>query len=151
MLQVLLWPGSVQNVSWAGVWCKLPLPTIVPAASATGTHPSSRSSAEPKVPLLLPSTCFGSESLRVWVFIQALTAAQSGGVSGSVPSAKTLNSIPHLWVTSPDDFGCFYRNMAGECCPGKHYFGVMWSIHCYTSKTAFDSCKLLGGAFDGLL
>lgn len=76
---------------------------------------------------------------------------QSEDVSGSFSSAKGLNSVPHRWVLSHEDCAYFYRNMAGECCPEKHYFGVIWNIHFYTIKTAFDSYKLLGEVFDGLL
>lgn len=93
--------------------------------------------------------CFPAPALEVnfWVFVQALITTQSEDASGSFSSVKAHNNIPHLWVTSLDDFGCFHRNMADECCPGKHYFGVIWSIHFCTTKTAFDSHKLLGEAF----
>lgn len=79
--------GNEQHVSWAGVWCNLPLPTVVPDASATGPHPPSRSSAESKVPLLLPSTCFGSESLGV------CTAPNSNTVWGCLRQLSFCRSI----------------------------------------------------------
>lgn len=84
----------------------MPLPTIVPAASTTGTPPPSSNSAESKVPLLLPSTCTGSGSLAVRTGPH-VTATQSEDLSGSFSSAKVLSSIPHLWVTSLENFVCF--------------------------------------------
>lgn len=70
-------------------------------------------------------------------------------VSGSFSSAKVLYSLPHIWVTSHEAFGYFYRNMAHEHSPGKQYSGVTSSVHVYATKTAFDSRKLWGEVFDG--
>lgn len=138
----------MQNVSvWLGfgvTYLCLPL-SLLPVPQDTVAHPPSRSSAESKVPFLLPSTCFGSEPMGVCI---GPIATQSEDVSGSFSSAKVLNSIPHRCVTSHEDF---YRNMAGDCCPEKHQFGVIWSIHFYATKAAFDFCKLLREMFDGLL
>lgn len=110
---------------------------VVPAARAMGTLPASRSSDESKVPLLLPSTFPESKSVSVcmgpWECCLRMSQATS---------AKVLDSLAHLWVTSHEASGYFCRNMACEHSPGKQYFGVTLRSHLYATKTCFGSCKL---------
>lgn len=109
-------------------------PTVVPATKSTGTLPTSRRLGESKVPLLLPGTCFESKSLGVST---GPMAVMSEDVSGSFSSARVLKSLPHVWVTSREASGYFYRNMASEHSPGKQCFGVTLSVH---SKNCHQNC-----------